>query len=131
MIEKIGTVGIYVDDQERAFAFWTEQVGFEERRRVPMGEGVFWLEVAPRGAQSCLVLYPKTLMPNWAELKPSVVFRCDDIDATYSALKQKGVKFEKELAEMGWGKFASFLDPDGNEFGLARSRIEVTREEAT
>jgi len=119
MIEKIGTVGIYVDDQERAFAFWTGQVGFEERRRVPMGDGVFWLEVAPRGAQSCLVIYPKTLMPNWAELKPSVVFRCDDIDATYSALKQRGVKFEKELAEMGWGKFASFLDLDGNEFGLA------------
>ena len=118
MIEKIGTVGVYVDDQERAFAFWTEQVGFEERRRAPMGDGVFWLEVAPRGAQSCLVLYPKKLMPNWAERKPSVVFRCDDIDATYSALQQKGVKFEKELTEMGWGKFASFLDPDGNEFGL-------------
>ena len=118
MIENIGTVGVYVDDQDRAFAFWTEQVGFEERRRVPMGEGVFWLEVAPRGAQSCLILYPKKLMPNWAELKPSVVFQCDDIGATYSALKQKGVKFEKELAEMGWGKFASFLDPDGNEFGL-------------
>jgi predicted enzyme related to lactoylglutathione lyase len=121
MIEQIGTVGIYVDDQDRASTFWTEQVGFEERRREPMGEGVFWLEVAPRGGQSCLVIYPKKFMPNWAELKPSVVFQCNDIDATYSELKQKGVRFEKELAEMPWGKFASFLDPDGNEFGLRGS----------
>jgi predicted enzyme related to lactoylglutathione lyase len=118
MIEYIGTVGVYVDDQERAVRFWTEQVGFEERRRVPMGNGMFWLEVAPRGAQSGLVLYPKKLMTNWSELKPSVVFQCSDIDAVYAALKDNGVFFAKELAQMPWGKFASFLDLDGNEFGI-------------
>jgi lactoylglutathione lyase len=57
-------------------------------------------------------------MPQWAELKPSIVFHCDDIDGTCGALKQGGVKFEKELAEVPWRKFASFLDSDGNEFGL-------------
>jgi hypothetical protein len=30
----------------------------------------------------------------------------------------EGVAFKDELAELGWGKFASFLDEDGNEFGL-------------
>jgi predicted enzyme related to lactoylglutathione lyase len=34
------------------------------------------------------------------------------------ALKDKGVIFAKELSQMPWGKFASFLDPDGNEFGI-------------
>jgi predicted enzyme related to lactoylglutathione lyase len=118
MITNIGTVSVYVEDQERAFRFWTEQVGFEERRRVPMGNGLFWLEVAPREAASGLVLYPKQLMTNWREYKPSVVFQCDDIDRVYSDLKKKHVVFAKELAQMGWGKFASFLDLDGNEFGI-------------
>ena len=52
------------------------------------------------------------------EQKPSVVFKCDDIDAACAALGKKGVKFAKEFTENPWGKFASFLDPDGNEFGL-------------
>jgi lactoylglutathione lyase len=85
---------------------------------VPMGNGLFWLEVAPPGAQSGLVLYPKQLMTNWKELRPSVVFICDDIDATCAALKEKSVVFAKELAQMPWGKFASFLDVDDNEFGI-------------
>jgi lactoylglutathione lyase len=118
MITHIGTVGVYVEDQECAFRFWTEQVGFEERRRVPMGNGLFWLEVAPRGTQSGLVLYPKQLMTNWREMKPSVVFQCDDVDMVYAGLKKNGVVFAKELAQMPWGKFASFLDVDGNEFGI-------------
>ena len=60
-------------------------------------------------------------MTNWSELKPSVVFQCDDIDAVYAALKDNGVVFAKELAQMSWGKFASFLDVDGNEFGIRGS----------
>jgi predicted enzyme related to lactoylglutathione lyase len=121
MITHISTVGIYVEDQDRALRFWTEQIGFEERRKVPMGNGLFWLEVAPKGAQSGLVLYPKKLMTNWAELKPSVVFQCDDIDAVCAALRKNGVVFAKELAQMPWGQFASFLDLDGNEFGIRGS----------
>jgi lactoylglutathione lyase len=119
MITHMGTVGVYVEDQERALRFWTDQVGFEERRKMPMGDGLFWLEVAPRGAQSALVLYPKKLMPEWNEMKPSIVFRCNDIDDVYAQLKKNGVTIAKELSQMSWGKFASFLDPDGSEFGLS------------
>jgi predicted enzyme related to lactoylglutathione lyase len=118
MITHIGTVGVYVEDQERAFRFWIDQVGFEERRRVPMGNGLFWLEVAPRGAPSALVLYPKALMSTWSEMKPSIVFQCSDIGAVYEQLQKNDVAIAKKLEQMPWGKFASFLDPDGNEFGL-------------
>lgn len=118
MITKIGTVGIYVDDQQKALKFWTEKVGFELRINIDMGNGMTWMEVAPKGAESCLVIYPKTLMTNFAELKPSIVFICDNIEEVCSTLKQNGVTFSKELSSMGWGKFASFKDEDGNEFGL-------------
>ena len=98
MNECTGTVGVHGDNQKRAPVFWTEPVGFEESRRDPMGEGLYWLDVATREAQSGLVLYPKKFMPSWAELKPSLVFPRDGIDTTYSALKQKDGKFAKDLA---------------------------------
>lgn len=78
--------------------------------------GASWLKVAPKGAESALVLYPKSMMKNWAELKPSIVFVCDDVEKTYETMQAKGVTFEGELQKMQWGPFATFLDEDGNSF---------------
>jgi lactoylglutathione lyase len=118
MIQKIATVGIYVEDQQKAKAFWTEKVGFEVVAEHPMGPGSFWLEVAPKGAESALVIYPRSMMKNWAELKPSIVFVTSDIEGTYEGMKSRGVEFEGELQKMQWGTFATFRDEDGNSFLL-------------
>jgi catechol 2,3-dioxygenase-like lactoylglutathione lyase family enzyme len=118
MIKNIATVGVYVDDQKKALQFWTEKLGFELRKNIDMGNGMSWMEVSPKGADSCLVLYPRKLMTNFAELKPSIVFLCEDIERFCAGLKERGVVFVKDLAELDWGKFASFQDEDGNEFGL-------------
>lgn len=118
MIKNIATVGVYVDDQKKALQFWTDKIGFELRKNIDMGNGMTWMEVGPRGADSCLVLYPKKLMTNFAELKPSIVFVCENIERFCADLKANGVAFSKDLAELAWGKFASFQDEDGNEFGL-------------
>ena len=118
MIKQLATVGVYVEDQPAAERFWTEKIGFEVKNKKEMGNSLYWLEVAPPGAQTALILFSKRLMPNYAELKPSIVFNTADIEATCATLKERGVAFKDELANLGWGKFASFLDPDGNEFGL-------------
>ena len=57
-------------------------------------------------------------MTNFAELKPSIVFICENIEKFCAHLKGYGMVFNKDLAELAWGKFASFQDEDGNEFGL-------------
>ena len=88
------------------------------RRQESMGKAGEWLEVAPQGANSRLVIYPKSLMPNWQELKPSIVFECDDIQRTYESLKNKGVEFTEGPTKMAWGTYANFRDTDGNEFLL-------------
>jgi len=72
--------------------------------------------VVPEGAQSALVLYPRSLMQNWKEIKPSVLFLCDNIEKTFSKLKSRGVKFTQEPERMPWGTYAKFVDIDGNEF---------------
>ena len=118
MIQRIATVAVYVDDQNAALAFWRDQVGFEVRRSESMGKAVIWLEVAPEGAGSRLVVYPKSAMDDWAERKPSIVFECDNIQAAYESMKSKGVRFTGEPTKMAWGTDATFSDPDGNEFLL-------------
>ena len=122
MIQQIATVAVYVDDQDRVLEFWRDRVGFELRRRESMGNAGSWLEMAPEGAGSRLVLYPKSLMPDWAERKPSIVFECDDIQATFDAMKARGVQFMEEPKTMAWGTYAIFPDSDGNEFLLRGPR---------
>ena len=115
---KIATVAVYVEDQKKALAFWTAQVGFMVHRKQSMGPGGDWLEVGPKDGESRLVLYPRTLVDDWAQRKPSVVFECEDIHATHQQLAARGVTFTQPPKAMPWGLFAIFLDNEDNWFGL-------------
>ncbi|PLT32936.1 VOC family protein [Bacillus sp. V5-8f] len=116
MITKIATAAIYVEDQQKAKVFWTEKVGFDVFAEREMAPGSYWLEVGPKGAETALVIYPKRMMKNWAELKPSIVFETDNVKESYQQMKDNGVQFEGGLNEMQWGTFATFKDEDGNSF---------------
>ncbi|NET37893.1 MAG: hypothetical protein F6K19_38825 [Cyanothece sp. SIO1E1] len=63
------------------------------------------------------------MMPDWQEKKTSVVFYCSDVEGTCKTLKDKGVQITMEPTEMPWGKFASFSELDGNEFGLTSQEL--------
>lgn len=118
MIIQVKTVGIYVQDQQKSLEFYAQQLGFEVRRDEPMGPEARWIEVAPKGAQTCLVPFPKSMMPEWEKSKPSVVFRCHNLESTYRELTARGVKFTAPPTKESWGVYAKFVDPDGNEFVL-------------
>ncbi|WP_409177286.1 VOC family protein [Brevibacillus fortis] len=118
MITKMATVAVYVEDQQRAKVFWTEKVGFEVKQEHPMGPNSSWLEVGPTGAQTALVLYPKSMMSNWQEQKASIVFECTEIEKTYEKMRANGVVFQGELNKMQWGTYATFQDEDGNSYLL-------------
>ena len=118
MIQRIATVGVYVENQDRALEFWRDRVGFEVKRRESMGNAGDWIEVAPPGAGSRIAIYPKSLMTNWEEMKPSIVFECQDIQAAFESLQANGVEFVDQPKKMAWGTYAKFRDLDGNEFLL-------------
>jgi predicted enzyme related to lactoylglutathione lyase len=109
---------VYVEDQQKAKEFWTKKVGFEVAAEHPMGPNAFWLEVAPAGSETHLVIYPKSMMPDWEKKKASIVFECEDIMKTYETLKNNGVEFLGEPKTMQWGTYVQFQDEDGNEFLL-------------
>ena len=86
MIRNVATVALYVENQDVALDFWTRQVGFEVRTSGSLGDDLgMWIEIAPPGADSCLVLYPRALSLDWAERKPSIVFDCENVVATARA----------------------------------------------
>ena len=123
MVGPVKTVGIYVTDQERSVDFYVDVLGFEVRRRMTMGAGAEWVEVAPPGAETSLVIYPRDLMPDWAERKPSLVFHCADVAGTVAHLEACGVKIAMPPAELPWGTFAAIEDPDANWLGLTDQSI--------
>ncbi|CAH0120892.1 hypothetical protein PAE9249_03416 [Paenibacillus sp. CECT 9249] len=118
MIRSIATVAVYVEDQQKAKEFWTKRAGFDVVAEFPMGPNAVWLEVAPKGAQSRLVIYPKSMMKDWNQRKASIVFECDDVGQAYETMKAAGVEFADEPKQMQWGTYATFKDSDGNEFLL-------------
>jgi catechol 2,3-dioxygenase-like lactoylglutathione lyase family enzyme len=118
MIESVQVVSVPVSDQDRARAFYTDTLGFELKTENTFGEGMRWIEVAPKGSTTSLSLV------TWFEaMEPGslqgLVFAVDDVRASYEKLRTKGVSFDFPLREMPGGLQAVFRDPDGNGFVIA------------
>ena len=47
---------------------------------------------------------------------------CDDIHATLTELRGKGVEVAREVSDQGWGLMAAIRLPDGSEFGVYEPR---------
>lgn len=119
-LSHIGVIGVPVRDQDEALAFYVEKLGLEKRADAPMGEGMRWVTVATPGSATEIVLEsgfgPETGREpgKWA----GIIFASSDIKATHRELTARGVKFTEEPTLNPWGWWASFVDQDGNGFGL-------------
>jgi predicted enzyme related to lactoylglutathione lyase len=104
-----------VADQDRAKSFYVDVLGFEVIGDNTMGP-VRWLQVAPKGAATSLVL---AALP---EYRPGglqgVILDTTDIDADCARLREAGVEVDGPN-DQPWGRQATFADPDGNGFVLA------------
>jgi lactoylglutathione lyase len=99
-------------------AFYTEKLDFKVYLDQPMGPKMRWIEVGPPDAQSHLVIFPRAMMPDWEQKKPSVVLACDDADATFHELSKRGVIFTDPPKRMPFGTFGVFVDADGNQLAI-------------
>ncbi|GAB3701251.1 VOC family protein [Mariniluteicoccus flavus] len=119
---RIALTSVFVDDQEKAEAFYTEVLGFQLRHKVPIGED-FWLTVVspddPEGTE--LLLEPSghpAVKPFRdaiaADGIPAVQFAVDDIQSEYDRLRGLGVTFTQPPADAGDVLGAVFDDTCGN-----------------
>lgn len=120
MINKIGKITIYVNNQDEAIEFWTKKVGFVVKFEQAMGPNMKWVEVAPSKDEfTTFVLYDKNMMkkqnPNANLGHPSIILSTNDIETTYNELKNNGVKVT-DIMKMPYGSMFTFHDQDENSY---------------
>jgi lactoylglutathione lyase len=112
-ITDVLTIGIPVTDQDHALAFYTNTLGFETRRDMPLPQSGRWLEVAPPGATVTIALVPaREGAP--AGVETGVRFRAADARATRQALQAQGVDVGELLTWPGVPPMFALRDQDGN-----------------
>ena len=123
------SVSVPVSDQEQAKGFYVDTLGFDVLVDNSWREGMRWIEVAPEGSATSLMLV------SWSgSLPPSlyrvIVVATDDIRLIHEELVAKGVLFELPPTELSNGTQAMFRDPDGNAFVLLERPSSALREGA-
>ena len=119
MITHVKFASIAVSDQDRALDFYRDKLGFEVETDQPFDENTRWIELRLGNTPTRLVLFT----PPGEEHRIGKGFfgaiACDDVEATYRQLCERGVAFSSTPQKQPWGTFAAFKDPDGNEFILS------------
>lgn len=122
MINKLGQVMLYVNNQDEAVNFWTEKLGFSVVAEEDNGQGFRWIEVAPKnGEGTTIVLHNKEFIAKMSpELNlgtPSLMFFTDNLDELYSDLASKNIKVG-EIVNMPGGRVFNFADGEENYFAV-------------
>ncbi|WP_040948994.1 VOC family protein [Gorillibacterium massiliense] len=120
MINKLGQVMLYVSNQDESKDFWTEKLGFEvisEETNGPMK----WIEVAPKGAETSIVLHNKEFVaqmnPEMNLGTPSLMYFTDHLDQLRRDLTDKNVTVG-EIVELPSGRVFNFADNENNYFAV-------------
>ena len=124
---RINLASVFVDDQAKALAFYTDVLGFVKKNDMPTGD-FRWLTVvspdAPDGPE--LLLEPDS-HPAAKPFKEALVadgipftsFAVDDARAEFDRLRGLGVRFTQEPLQMGPVTTAVLDDTCGNLIQIA------------
>lgn len=124
---KITTLSIFVDDQRKALAFYTDVLGFELKDDMPLGE-YSWLTVtAPGEPDGVQILLEPNDHPAVDPFRSAIVadgipwtsFAVDDVQAEYERLTAAGVVFTQAPMNAGPVTVAVFDDTVGNLIQIA------------
>jgi len=136
MITKMNHVSIFVLDQDSAYDFYVNKLGFKVHTDAPMGPGMRWLTVCPPEQPDLEIslmaidegmMFQKDAAEKMREMVKAGtfgfgVFECNDLRATYEELTTKGVKFTKPPTQEFYGYEALFKDDSGNWFSLGEKK---------
>lgn len=139
MITKMNHVSIFVLDQDSAYDFYVNKLGFKVNTDADVGDKGRWLTVNPPeqpDIELSLIAIDAKMMFNEESARAMrelvetgtfgfAVFECDDVLATYEELSAKGVKFKKEPTKEFYGINAVFEDDSGNWFSLGEKKKEA------
>jgi catechol 2,3-dioxygenase-like lactoylglutathione lyase family enzyme len=138
VISKLSHFSIYVLDQDSAYDFYVNKLGFEVKTDAKMDNGFRWLTVAPKeqGDSEMEIALMATQGPGAERehmdamrdlIKKGAfgvgVFYTADCRKTYEELRAKGVKFRSEPEEQFYGIECIVEDDSGNWFSMTQPKV--------
>lgn len=141
MIQRLSHVTIWVLNQDEAYDFYVNKLGFNVHTDAKMDNGFRWLTVTPKGQPDLeIVLMPTDIGPMMDQetseaLRTLIrkgklgagVFATADCRKTYEELTAKGVEFSQPPTDRFYGVEALMKDNSGNWFSLS-SALQGTQE---
>jgi catechol 2,3-dioxygenase-like lactoylglutathione lyase family enzyme len=137
MVTKMSHTSLFVNDQDKAYDFYVNKLGFKVNTDAKMENGFRWLTVNPPEQPDLeVVLFPATGAENGFDedvrnalkllldkgVMGAGVLHTPDCKATYEELKAKGVVFKSEPKEQFYGIEAVITDGCGNWFSMTQPK---------
>jgi catechol 2,3-dioxygenase-like lactoylglutathione lyase family enzyme len=125
---RIVVSSIFVDDQDKALAFYTTKLGFIKKTEVPVGSARWLTVVAPDDQNGTELLLEPDSHPAVGPFKSALIqdgipfasFAVDNVQAEYDRLRADGVVFTQPPVQMGPVTTAVLDDTCGNLIQLAQ-----------
>ncbi|HTZ72332.1 MAG TPA: SpoIIE family protein phosphatase [Candidatus Aquilonibacter sp.] len=125
---RLGSVTVFVRDQERSLRFYRDQLGFEvaSDARAPSGERQVVL-APPDGTAMLTLIAPRrgSAEYNFIGHPTRVAFLTESVSRKYEEWQKRGVVFCQVPQMEDWGMSAVFEDPDGNSFFLVEDEVAL------
>jgi catechol 2,3-dioxygenase-like lactoylglutathione lyase family enzyme len=120
----VATVTLVVDDYDEAIAFYTGALGFDLLDDTDLGGGKRWVRVAPRGAETALLLAQADGEAQRASIgqqtggRVGFFLHTDDFARDHASMLAHGVRFLESPRHEPYGTVAVFEDLYGNRWDL-------------
>ena len=128
MSAAISLVTLVVPDYDEGIAFYVGKLGFDLLEDTDLGGGKRWVRVAPKGAETALLLAKAATPDQQAAIgnqtggRVGFFLKTDDFAGFYEQMLGKGVDFREEPRREPYGIVAVFADPFGNTWDLIEHR---------
>jgi len=125
----LGAIALLVRDYDEAIVYFTGCLGFELIEDSPREPGKRWVMVAPPGSRETRLLLAKAADPRQLQAvgdqsggRVFLFLQTEDFQASYEAMRGKGVRFCEEPRNEPYGTVAVFEDLCGNRWDLLQLR---------
>lgn len=124
MTQTIAAITLLVPDYDAGISFYVHKLGFDLLEDTRLSETKRWVRVAPRGAQTALLLAKADGGAQVAAIgqqtggRVGFFLHTDNFDRDYTAMTAAGVTFLETPRHEAYGAVVVFQDPFGNKWDL-------------
>ena len=129
MTQTIASVTLVVPDYDAGIDFYVGKLGFELIEDTALNATKRWVRVAPKGAQTALLLAradgseQDAAVGNQTGGRVGFFLHTDDFARDHAAMLEKGVTFREAPRYEAYGTVAVFEDPFGNLWDLIEPKL--------